>query len=298
MWGRGQLIFLGSLFSLAACGQSDVSCDSAAARDVVIPLFQKQLETATRENVRSEDGERLASNSRVRATVGQARLELQDVRTSRKDPNSSKRFCEANLVFTATPETLAEMEKGRELGDTTTITELSDQHDVERNANAFKIPIEYTIQPTDDGKRVFAELENSDSAISFGSELISYQLLRPHFERMRVESERAAAEERRMQTEQEQALAAAEAERNAAILQEAKAQQTLAGEAFDAVWLALDADTRDQLTEPQRAWARRRNAECTIESTNGTSGNREATRLVCLARWNRSRTNDLQRYLR
>lgn len=281
---------------LGGCNRQAADCSGVGAFAAVIPIVQERIVEKTRERIRQADGTRPASNSRVRATVNQAAMTISDVRTTQSDPNSTRRFCVGRLKVTIPPQVLQEADRGRQAAGTNTVSELADNSDIDRNADAFTSDIEYSIQPTDDGNRIYAEIENSDGYVNFYSEVLAFYLLRPVVERARAERDRATAEQQRIEQEQQREQEAAVAEQRGAILAQARSEHRLAEQTINEVWRAVPPNVREQLLEMQRAWIRRKNADCRIESASVSTEpqEREAARLRCNTRV----TNDRIRYLR
>jgi uncharacterized protein YecT (DUF1311 family) len=76
----------------------------------------------------------------------------------------------------------------------------------------------------------------------------------------------------------------------------AAAENKLANQQINAVWKALPEDARSQLLELQRAWVRKKTADCNIEAA-GVSTEvvpKEAARLRCDTRLTTTRISELQ----
>lgn len=284
---------------LAGCNrQTAAECSAEDSFTAVIPIVQNRIVEKTRQRIRQTEGAPPASNSRVRATVNQAAMTITDVRTTQADPNSTRRFCVGRLKITIPAQVLQEADRGRQAAGTNTISELADASDIDRNADAFTADIEYNVQPTDDGNRIYAEIENSDSYVNFASEVLAFYLLRPAVEQARVERDRAAAEQQRIEQQQQQEQEAALAEQRGAILDQARSENRLAEQTINEVWRAVPANVREQLLENQRAWIRRKSADCRIESASASTQpqEREAARLRCDTRVTNDRVRALRQY--
>jgi uncharacterized protein YecT (DUF1311 family) len=282
---------------LAGCNRQPVAdCSASESFAAVIPIVQNRIVDKTRERIRQTNGARPASNARVRATVNQATMAITDVRTTQADPNSTRRFCVGRLKVTIPAQILQEADRGRQAAGTNTVSDLADNSDIDRNADAFTADIEYNIQPTDDGSRIYAEIENSDGYVNFVSEVLAFYLLRPVVEQARVERDRAVAEQQRIAQEQQREQDEALAEQRGAILDQARSEHRLAEQTINEVWRAVPPNVREQLLQMQRAWIRRKNADCRIESASVSTDpqEREAARLRCDTRV----TNDRIRFLR
>jgi hypothetical protein len=284
---------------VAGCGGGSVDCGSADALETVIPIFQEQIERRTGTLVRSEDGERMASSSEIRAAVRQATFAVEDVRTSNRDPNSTKRFCSGTLVMTFPASVVESAERTRQLTSQDDVESLADRNNVTRQANRFEADIEYSVQPTDDGGQVFAEVQDADSVFAFAAELIASHLLGNEVQQARSAEEAALAEQRQAEAQQIQEQEAAAAEQQAATLAQARSDLQLAEQLINTVWQNIPASTRRAMLEEQRGWLRMKTADCRVEAASASIDpqEREVARLRCEARLNRDRSGYLRRFV-
>jgi len=286
------IVTIGAL-ALTACDRKSSSasgCLDPDGQTVVVSLVKEQLEKAARAQTGGQDAPSV-SLSKIRAAVGQLGITLDGVRTSKEDPNSTKRFCVADLQIRFPSELLDEADRAREAADMNTVSDLAEDSGVERAANVFSAALEYNVQPTDDGKNVYAETESGGNLLQFAAEVLASSLLRASVE----QASREQAQFAQQQTAMEQA---AEQESLAADLQLAKTDNQLATQRLNAIWSSLAAGVRAQLLPAQRAWIRAKDADCRLE---GASASTEATaieaaRLRCDTRMTGERAGVLQGY--
>ena len=289
------MVLLGFVL-LGGCSKGSVDCSSEASFAAVIPLVQEKIDQKTRDRVRAANSDQPIATSRVRPAVRQANFTIVDVRTTQQDPNSTRRFCVGRLKVTIPPAVVQEADRGRQAAGLGTMLQLAEGSDVDRDGGAFVQELRYNVQPTDDGNRIYAELEEADGVANFFAEAFAFYLLRPVVEQARIEEDRQAAEQRRLEQQQQQEQEAALAEQRAAIVQQARSENRLSEQTINAIWRGIPPDTRSQLLEMQRAWLRRRVADCRIEAASASTQpqEREAARLRCDTRM----TNDRIAYLR
>lgn len=285
---------------LGGCSRQAADCGAEDSIAAVIPIIQERIQERTRERIRSSNVSRPASLSRVRATVSQANIVIIDVRTTQSDPNSTRRFCVARMRVTIPAPMLQETERARQAAGASSISDLADSSDIDRNADSFTADIEYNVQPTDAGDRIYAEIDNSDGYVNYFSEVLAYYLMRPGIEQARQERDRATAEQQRIEQAQQQEQETAMAEQRGAALDQARSEYRLAEQGINTVWQSIPPDTRRQLLDLQRAWIRGRQASCTIEAaqTSTQPQEREAARLRCDTRLTSERMNYLRQYAR
>jgi len=131
-------------------------------------------------------------------------------------------------------------------------------------------------------------VENPDTITHMIGDIVGGHLLRKPVEqanRTRIDQEAA---------EQQQAEQAQTDQREAAY-EEAKATNDLATQGINASWNALPSEVRQRVLPMQRAWIKRKDAECKIEAANTSTDptEREAARLQCQARFNNQRASEI-----
>lgn len=124
------------------------------------------------------NGDRLFDSSAIRAELSRYQLAVADIRTDKTDPNSTKVFCKGSLKVTLPVASLSEVDDALRSIDQGDLTALAGRSGVERNANVFTSEIEYTLQPTDDKKSIYAEVPQDHASGEFirwvaGSQLVA-----------------------------------------------------------------------------------------------------------------------------
>jgi uncharacterized protein YecT (DUF1311 family) len=172
-----------------------------------------------------------------------------------------------------------------------TVTQLADSNDVDREADTFSAKTDYDVQPTDTGDKIFAETETKSPLMNVVSEVIASSLLH------NVLQQAAAAQKQQQQAQQTQQNTAL-AEQKAADLNSAKVDNQLAMQSILAVWRALPAAVRAQLLPQQRAWVRKKDADCRVEAASASTDptDMEVARLKCDTTATQERINFLQPY--
>jgi hypothetical protein len=286
-------------FVLGGCSRTATDCSAADAQEATLSIVKEQLEKLTRQKIDSAEGHGEILNAKIRATIAQLKIILADVRTTKKDPNSSKRFCTAQLRVSFPDAVLADASKAREDAGATTISQLADERSVERDANAFSSDLSYNVQPTDAGDKVYAELEDAPATLSFYSEVVASHLLKASIEGAKSAAQEAAAQQQRNEQAALAEQQAAQTEQKQADLDQAKAENKLAVQMIGAIWNAVPRPTRDRLVDMQRAWIRKKNADCTIEAASASLDplQKEAARLRCDTRAEQERAGWLRQYV-
>jgi uncharacterized protein YecT (DUF1311 family) len=268
-----------------------VQCSSSDATTTTISLLKEALEKETYTRASGADNSQSVSKSGIRAAIAQIVFTIDDVRTTKQDPNSTKRFCQGTLKIRFPAEDLSNADEARSAAGLGTVTQLADANDVERNADTFSAKVDYDVQPTDQGDKLFAETETKSPIMNVAAEVLASSLLHNAVER-------AAAAEKEAQQTQEAEQNAALAEQKAANLNSAKTDNQLALQSILAVWRAIPASTRTQLLPQQRAWVRKKDADCRVEAASASTDptELEVARLNCDTRMTQERISSLQPY--
>jgi len=283
------LLLLSSVPALSSCGKRAVECSSADATSATTDLVKTSLEKAIYDKGKAAGGDFNISRSNIRAAIAQLGLVIQDIRTSREDPNSTKHFCEGTLKVTFPADTIQKAEQARSAVGLGTITQLADASDIDREADSFEDKIEYDVQPTDNGDKVFSETNSGAPIINLVSEIVSASLIEPTVQQAAVAEQEA---KQAQQAQQDAALA----QQKAANLNSARTDDQLASQQILAVWRALPAEVRSKLLPLQRAWAQKKDADCKVEAANASTDpeEMETARLNCDVRETRERTDALE----
>lgn len=170
--------------------------------------------------------------------------------------------------------------------------------------------LEYSVQPTDDGKKIYAEVSNAAVAVNFLQQVIEDVLLKPlrhNYQLEQVQANQLADQEQAIEAAQEAQEAAMAAAQDAeaaaqyssdqqayAQLQIDEAKQSLdkSNEKLNLIWGAISKNLRTELLDNQRAWLKKRELECRLASVD--ADNKEMARLNCEARMTNQRTAQLQ----
>lgn len=150
---------------------------------------------------------------------------------------------------------------------------------------------DYDVQPTDTGDKVFAETETKSPIMTVASEIVASALLHNALQR-------AAAQAHQDQQAQQAQQNAALAEQKSADLNSAKTDDQLATQSILAVWKAIPAPTRSQLLPQQRAWARKKDADCHVTAASASTDptDMEVARLKCDTSSTQERISFLEQY--
>lgn len=268
-----------------------VACTAESAQQPVIAIVKEQLEKSIADKVKRNDGTKVVGLSKIRAAIAQLVFAIEDIRTSKTDPNSTKRFCTGVLRVRFPADALADADKARQDASMNTVSDLADASDIERHADSFSTNIDFNVQPTDDGSKVFAETESGNNMVGFAAEVVASGLLRATVEDAKRQQQQAIDQQNAAQT-------AALAEQQNANVASAKTDNQLAVQTIAAAWQALSPTIRSRLLPLQRAWIRKKDADCAVEAAGASiePSEKEVARLRCDTRATQDRIGWLAQY--
>ena len=278
--------------AMTACSQltaaPSTGCSGNDAVAVTLDIVKDEIIRRASEDVEEVPG---LSKAKVRATIHQLKLSLVDVRTTKDDPDSTKQFCAGRIKLVAPPEMIQDANDARQIAGYNSVAEMAESANVEANANSFLADVDFNVQPTDDGEKTYAELENANGALGFFSELVRSHLVKSVLADAKAEQDRIAAE-------QHAAEEAAAREEQSAELDQAKAENKVAIERINAIWGAIPTGPRTAFTEAQKAWIRKKDAACRIEAASNATTEAEMTiaRLKCDTREQSNRATELRQF--
>jgi uncharacterized protein YecT (DUF1311 family) len=281
------LLALGAL--LSSCGVAATGCASDSSREVITSLVREQVAEAAEAELALEDGSRMSAASKVRATVAELKVLIEDIRTTKKDPDSTKRFCAGTARVVIPLTMIQDADQTRKLLDLSSVDSLLAEADLNRSADTVTFDLKYNVQPTDKRDKIYGEIEVASPRLTALGQVVGAHLARDEIEgASKAWAAKAAAAEAETARQTEAA--------QKADLDMAAAENKLANQQINAVWKALPEDARSQFLEMQRAWVRKKTADCNIEAAGASTEAlpKEAARLRCDTRLTTTRISELQ----
>ena len=286
------LALISCALSLSGCDQvqsitgQSVKCDNDTAKQLVVESFSKTVSEVASQRVK----ELIASENitidmgKLRSTLQQITFNVSDVRTNNSDPNSKKQYCVTQFVVKIPDQMVKDADAARAVYDENNIAQAAVLSDLSFETNQLKKEIEYLVQPTDDGKKVYVTLENPDVLAYFVRDIAVDSLLKATRQNA---VEVAKQEEIKRISEQE----AAAQEYQSVLLLEAKTSLDQANENLNLVWNATSKEIRAQLLDEQKIWLKKRELECKLSSNE--TDNPQLHRFNCEANMTTQRTSEL-----
>lgn len=299
------------LIGLSACDkvstltQSGVGCSDAGSLELIGSLLTDNLQSQVRSIAAYEDTGIDSAN--LRASANQVSFTLDDVRTTKKDPNSTKQFCTATLTTTLDADVIKRANFVRDYYDQENLDDGAFQQDINMDGNILTYDLEYAVQPTDDGKKTFGQLQNGMELLDFVATAVVYSLQKNQVQaqkaRSQIENTQNAIAEKKAIAEQEALVAKAEAlsireaagelalanreiaEELASIAAEqAKVKTTMdyKRNEFNALWKSASAETKEALAEGQKEWVAERDDVCIDIARDAEPARQEIARMECI----------------
>lgn len=287
------LALLGCMLLVSGCDKvqsitgSSVKCDNETAKQLVVESFSKTVSDIAAERVKELiDSENVTIDmGKLRSTLQQITFNVNDIRTNNSDPNSNKQYCVTEFVVKVPDQMVKDADAARAVYDENNIAQAAVLSDLSFETNQLKKEIEYLVQPTDDGKKVYVTLENPDALAYFIRDIAVDSLVKT----ARQNAAEVAKQEEIKRVAEEEATAQ---EYQSVLISEAKTNLDKANENLNLVWNSTTKEVRSQLLDEQRLWLKKRALECKLESTN--SDNPEIYRINCETNMTTQRTSELR----
>ena len=280
-------ILLGGCDKVQNLTSGAVKCDNEKKKKLVVESFSKVVSDAATERVKSliENENITIDMGKLRSTLQQVTFNVTNVRTNNSDPNSNKQYCVTEFIVKLPEQLVKDADAAREIYGESNVTQSAVLADLSFEMNQLKKDIDYLVQPTDSGDKVFVTLENSEALAYFVRDIAVDSLIK----NARQNAVEVAKQEALQAVADQEATAK---EYQSVLVDEAKAKVDTANENLNLVWNATTKEIRDQLLDEQRIWLKKRELECKLESTN--VDNSEVARLNCEATMTNQRVNELR----
>lgn len=264
-----------------------VKCDNATAKEVVAELFSKNVAESASERIKELiNNENITIDmGKLRSALSQITFNVTDIRTNNSDPNSKKEYCVTQFVVKIPAKMVQDADLSRDINGENNSAQQAIMSDLIWENNQLKKDLEYFVQPTDDAKKVYVQLEGGEAMSYFVRDIVIDSLIKSARQNA---AEIAKQEEANRIAEQN----ANEQEYQNLLVTEANASLNQANENLNLVWNATTKEVRDQLLDEQRLWFKKRNLECKLDSTDVE--NLEVHRLNCETNMTVERTNQIR----
>lgn len=260
---------------LAGCGKLMGSTGSDCGGEEATAVLQKTLQKSVQDSVKGalaqSESQTSYTTSQIRALAGKLVLHLTDVRTSRDDPDSTKKLCNAVATVSLPAGAVDDVDSVRTMRNESRTSDWARDFDVEPSGGGFKADLEYSIQPTDDGSKIFAELPTDQGLVNFVTQMLAVQLRSREIKEAAAEQSRLEAEQRAQQAQAEQEVEQANQELEVASVEEARTSNRLARQTINALWSSVPRESLGPILPLQRAWVQKKDAQCKLEAASSST---------------------------
>jgi hypothetical protein len=269
------------------------SCLSPLVVSVVQDILSEGVEARAREENKGMPENRRLDLSKVRAIAAQVRVDMQDVLTSKNDPNSTKKFCEGTLSLSINADEMAKADDLRRRNNLNSIRSVAEDAGFRVDINKFTRRVSYSVQPTDDRSKLYVSLDNSASFVSLVGEAALWAVANSAGGQVQSVSPavaggpRAAAPELAPVSPQDEGLRDE--------LNRSQQRFHAAEREINVVWRALPQVVRDEHLPAQRQFNKDKESNCFRKASEAGAGARfEITKNNCWADLYDKRTAELK----
>jgi len=287
------------IVALSSCSSfSGSKCSSPDAKAAVTQMMQKSTEEKVRKLLDEQSSLAAFDRARLVSALKKGEFTLSEVRTTRSDPDSTRKFCSATLRVSFPEEIWQTIQSARNDAGADSWEKLANRLGLDHDASRFSGMMEYSVQPTDDGSKLIAESDAASPFVELLGELFAGYLRSADIRMAKVEQDKANAQQAAEQAAIQSQAEAATKELAAASLSEAQAANKLAAQRIAAVWSTIPRDQRTRLAPVQTAWNRKTSAQCTVEAAGQSTDPTEvrAAKLTCETRALQDRAGELERF--
>lgn len=285
---RNFLVIFASLTLITACDKlpigntSSSNCSSAEAQVLLKDIINETAEKSIKNSDLPID------LSKARATLAELKISADNIRTTKKDPNSSKQFCTGTIKIVIPTEMFSNIEKSWELsGKTTKFSEAVENDGFKTAANVLAKDFDYSIQPTDDNKKLFVELEQAKPLSELVRSIVTLDLMKSKIEA------KVAEENAKITAQQEADIARIKADYD-----KVKRENTEARKTINERWNSLEKDVQNEYLADQKAWVAQKKAQCgeinknaAIDFKDQEATSKEIAKLTCDTNFTLDRIN-------
>ena len=142
-------------------GKPTATCSGIESQKLVGKIITEGADKSLSDSRYNDTGEFIFDKAKIRASLEQVKFEIESIRTLKEDPNSTKKFCSGVVKMTIPTNVLSDADKAREMIHKPKISQYARELNIDDSINVFtKKDVEYSVQPTDDGKELYVELES------------------------------------------------------------------------------------------------------------------------------------------
>jgi Lysozyme inhibitor LprI len=288
---------------------ADKTCSSQLAVQTISDIFADNVEREAREENKSIPEEKRLDLAKIRAVAGQIKYSLDDVLTTKTDPHSTKKFCEASLSLAIPGNTLTNANEKRKTQNQPQIKTLAEDSNFRVDGDKYSLKISYSVQPTDDGKKLQVTVDNVKPFQQIVSATVIWAAVNLPTQNTSSGSLQQAIASPAPPAVSPPAAANGSGGASAPLVatteQTPKSPLTMANEDYAAaeheinfVWKSLPKQIRDANLDAQKVFNTEKETVCAKEALAAGDGEKfEIARNKCWTRFYKARTPELKRLM-
>jgi len=275
---------------------SEVNCGDEVAKSALRDLLMDELERQVKKELQASVEQQALQwdAAKFRALASSLSIDFVSVRTSKKDPNSTKRFCEAEMKVVVPPDMATTADKVRRYFGYQNLLSHASALDIRYEAGTATDGIEYSAQPTDDGTAVYVTTATQSKQLSFATAIIAANMVKPLVDAAETKKVKEQEDAQARQAVLEQQRKELENDQSRLKLEQAQAGIKQANDEINVVWNAATAEFRKLMLPEQRIWLKEREVDCKTKASAAgedvSATDREVLRLDCETELTKLRT--------
>ena len=173
---------------LSGCNASMDSCSSSETQDMMQKnLTEQAVKSITQKRDDHYDGALIFGATKVRASLAEIHIVLENIKTVKQDPKSNVSSCTGQLKITVPPPMLADVDRTRGSQHQIKIAQYAGQLAIENSRNAFTQTVDYSVKSLGDTKEGSIEFK-STAWVHLLDEMITAALLKPTVDHQEVDA--------------------------------------------------------------------------------------------------------------
>ncbi len=187
--------------SLSGCGtifSKHLQCDDESANQLIHTILKddlnKSLENELKQLISARNIKDL-DPAKLKLTAQNIQFLTTDSRTDFIDPNSTKTQCSIDLNISIPSDLVKKSDEARSKVDVQNVESQANELGINFTNNKVDLILEYVLQPSDSGEKVFAVLKNTQNINTLVADTLTYAFLKPQIEKnqIRLEEEQKKA---------------------------------------------------------------------------------------------------------
>lgn len=166
-----------------------VKCDDEKALSLVQNVLTDNLEKQLDKNLKElihQGAIKDLDPAKLKLSSKNIQYVIADSRTNFIDPNSTQSKCSIDLTVSIPADLVKKSDEARAKINVSSTDYQASQLNLDYMNNKIKMPLEYTLQPTDKGDKVIATVFKTDNLNKLISETLTYAFLKPQIEKNQI----------------------------------------------------------------------------------------------------------------